>query len=181
MSVNGKPEPKPRWEYYELARQFEGDIRRMGRRYGADTIDADQIGTASAIQICFRPDIDTWDSAKRYFFKVCKFRFYGFKERAEVSASQMGVNMRLDGAAHAFDLLAGGSLPARQENQAYLQQVLREMRLLPTRVQRVMRLLMEGYSPLEIASQKEWDIKSVLADIRIARDWLESANELPTL
>ena len=165
-------------------------MRAMGKRYGADEIDCEDIAESCAIGICLHPEIDDWDTAKRWFFKTVKFRMAMFKERSEVGESlltQMAAGRRtatkdpLGTGVNIFDILPLGHIAASQEKRCYLIQVLREIDQLPTQVQRTMRLLMLGNTPLDIAAQWKRDVGDVLRDIRIARDWIESANELPAL
>jgi hypothetical protein len=189
MTVNGKPDPKPNWAYYNLATEFEGDVVRMGARYGADAIDAGQIATAVAMAICFHPNIANREAAKRLFFRNCKFRFHSFYKRRERAESEfenyrqgfMRQSESGNDLLRIFDKLDGGSTGANQYHIMYLKQVLAEVGLLPNRIRRVMLLLIEGHTPLEIAIANKWKAEHVLRDIKIARDWLESANYSPLL
>lgn len=178
-----RPEPRfdmrsvnvntPKWAFYELATMYERDVAAMGRKYGADEVDCSQIATGVVVAICMRSDIRDWNHAKQQFFSRVKGELLNFRSRREMNESEYLKRFE-DPPENIWDMLPNGRSRDRAVSHTYLQQVLRDMKNLPTKVQKVMALVAEEYTPIDIANELGWDLRDVMRMIKIARDWLES-------
>lgn len=175
--------PVHQWTYYHFAEKHRSRIARFGKRYGLSADQSGDIAETAAMDTCVSRSIRDDAHAEHFFFEKVKFYLFAQGRRRKTFGHDVALDaLSPDGEQQDVEDLLGRhnrNHRALPEHTVYVIQMMKEIEALPTRHQTVMRDLVMGDTPLEIAERERRSVHHVLDDIRVARQWLNDASDSP--
>lgn len=159
------------WGNYGLVRRNRRAVVGIGFRFRFTAEEIEDIMYDIAVCMCFETGAGNRD---RNFVHACKSEF-----KKKIRDERMTLAMSQIASGDSDDMTDGEILDSLghvtkpdQENAVYYAQCVKVMDELPPNCMETMKKIACGYSPIEIAVEGKRDIRAVLDEIRISRDWM---------